>query len=243
MKRMLKVLLIAVLLAGPRPVKVPRALAAVTATNADIAGYYAAAVDCYDTEDNTIDKALLLDGTVAGKFDGPNASAGNYLVFHSTKSMELFSAADFAARFRTTASAGVTHVTANTDQTLADNTPTSITWNTEILDPSGLHSTSVNTDRVTVSEAGLYLVGCQLQWAANGTGARQAILGHNGATAFGVGQAGGNASTGETTMSVSIYSAAATDYFTCTGYQTSTGKLDVVKANGASRFWVVKLSK
>jgi len=63
-------------------------------------------------------------------------------------------------------------------------TPQVVTFDTEVWDFGGLHSTSVNTGRITVpSDAGgTYDIGGHVQFAANATGYRELQLRVNGTT-------------------------------------------------------------
>lgn len=46
----------------------------------------------------------------------------------------------------------------NTTQSINDNSETALVFNSERYDTDGMHSTSVNTGRITINTAGLYLV-------------------------------------------------------------------------------------
>lgn len=46
----------------------------------------------------------------------------------------------------------------NTTQSIPDNTETVVSFNSERYDTNSMHSTSVNTSRITINTAGLYLV-------------------------------------------------------------------------------------
>jgi hypothetical protein len=57
-------------------------------------------------------------------------------------------------------------------------TTTSITFDSEVFDTDGFHSTSSNTDRLTVpaGKGGKYLINAQISWAGNATGVRELRL-------------------------------------------------------------------
>lgn len=63
-------------------------------------------------------------------------------------------------------------------QSIANNTYTALTFNTESLDTDGFHSTSTNTNRITIpaGKAGKYLITVMATFTANGTGARELFL-------------------------------------------------------------------
>lgn len=58
-------------------------------------------------------------------------------------------------------------VTNNANQSIPDNAATTITYNAERFDPAGLHSTSSNTDRITPTRTGTYLVGVNGAYAVD----------------------------------------------------------------------------
>jgi hypothetical protein len=68
------------------------------------------------------------------------------------------------------------------NQELAHNTPTAITFPDESFDTNEFHSTTANTNRLTIREAGVYMVGGQIEFAADADGDRLARLYVNGAT-------------------------------------------------------------
>lgn len=72
-------------------------------------------------------------------------------------------------------------VTNSANQLIATATLTAITFDTEVYDLTGLHSTSVNTDRITITTPGYYAAWAGVFWAANTTGRRQAVIRLNGA--------------------------------------------------------------
>lgn len=59
---------------------------------------------------------------------------------------------------------------------------TVLTFDTEVYDAGGFHSTSSNTGRITIpaNKGGKYLLTCSLTWAANATGVREAFFRVNG---------------------------------------------------------------
>lgn len=80
-------------------------------------------------------------------------------------------------------------VARTTNQSVNNGTQTSVIYNASDLwdTPSG-HSTSTNPERITVPDAGLYLIGAHVNWAANATGDRVVFL-----SLFGVGGIPGGA--------------------------------------------------
>lgn len=68
----------------------------------------------------------------------------------------------------------------STNQSLSNNTDTSINWNAEIYDNSAMHSTSVNTSRLSAPVDGYYEMHLWIYFAANTTGSRGAYILWNG---------------------------------------------------------------
>lgn len=71
------------------------------------------------------------------------------------------------------------------DQSIANNTWTDLTWNTNAKAPSegtAFHSILSATATVTIQTAGLYDVRAQLMWTANVTGRRGVRITKNGST-------------------------------------------------------------
>lgn len=71
-------------------------------------------------------------------------------------------------------------LTNSANQSINNTTTTALTFDTEVYDLTGLHSTSVNTDRITITTPGYYAAWAGVQWAANVTGRRQIIIRLNG---------------------------------------------------------------
>ena len=72
----------------------------------------------------------------------------------------------------------------NTNQTLANNTDTLVTWDAEYFDSGDMHSTSTNPGRITAPTAGYYRFSATLCWAVGAVGVRRCRLLANGATQF-----------------------------------------------------------
>jgi len=58
-------------------------------------------------------------------------------------------------------------VTNSSNISIPDNTNTTLTFNTETFDNGGFHSTSVNTERLTIPVDGVYLIGCNVSFVIN----------------------------------------------------------------------------
>lgn len=115
-------------------------------------------------------------------------------------------------------------------QSLANATNTQITFASEFFDTDGFHSTTTNTERITIPAGlgGKYLLTGQIGYLSNSTGFRNLIFYYNGSTIaantalvpiFG----------GDFTFSNScVLQLNAGDYVTMNGYQTSGGSLNVI---------------
>jgi len=64
-------------------------------------------------------------------------------------------------------------VTSDTNQNVNNLTWTGLSWNTEVIDNAGMHSTSANSSRITfAASTGLYRVSVSLSWLAGSSGAQ-----------------------------------------------------------------------
>jgi hypothetical protein len=119
---------------------------------------------------------------------------------------------------------------------VANNTLTAVTLNSERWDIGACHSTVTNTSRLTVPAGGggLYEIGACLQYAANATGIRSTSLRLNGTTTIWA-VSDNNLSANAITHTLHrIYRLAASDYVEVCAYQTSGGNLNVEAASNYS---------
>ena len=113
---------------------------------------------------------------------------------------------------------------------IANSTYTDVTFDGERFDTDGFHSTSVNTNRMTVpsGKAGYYnIIGC-LTYDGSGTGSRQLILAINGSrtNTYSQWHEMGGVSTGPVTLYINIIANLAVgDYFGLQTRQNSGGNL------------------
>jgi hypothetical protein len=82
----------------------------------------------------------------------------------------------------TASSQPTAYVYNDASQAIATATVTALTFDSEYEDPDGMHSTTTNTDRITVAVTGLYDIAGNITWAANATGIRMAWISPNGDT-------------------------------------------------------------
>lgn len=122
-------------------------------------------------------------------------------------------------------------------------TETTVTFDQERFDTNALHSTSINTGRLTAPVAGKYLIFANVVFLANATGERVALVRLNGGTAN---IAYGNNMPGSGFASINlatVYSLAAGDYVELRVFQSSGGALTIGKQSEYSpEFGMVLLS-
>jgi hypothetical protein len=116
----------------------------------------------------------------------------------------------------------------STNQSIANNTGVALAFNTESFDTDTIHDTVTNNSRLTCKTAGKYLITGTIEWAANATGIRQAILQVNGTTQPGIDERIGTATYPVTTTVVTLYDLAVNDYVELLGYQDSGGALNAL---------------
>lgn len=116
------------------------------------------------------------------------------------------------------------------NQSIANNTVTSVTWDTETLDTDAFHSTSTNTDRITIpsGKAGKYMVGFTLTYTGTSTGIRVGQIRKNGTSVSqtNVQSVSGNGNTVLT--KTHVINLAVGDYLDLQAYQNSGGNLDLL---------------
>lgn len=118
------------------------------------------------------------------------------------------------------------------NQSLTTGVATGLAFDTERFDTDGFHSTSVNTNRLTIPAGlgGKYLVGGGIRYASNATGWRQLALRLNGDNAkFIATDVRGANPTDVTDITIStVLELAVGDYVELMAAQTSGGNLNVL---------------
>jgi hypothetical protein len=117
-------------------------------------------------------------------------------------------------------------------QSVADNTVTAMTWDQEVFDTDGYHSTVTNTDRITIpaGKGGYYLVTCVLYF--NDTDAdtwRDIRIYKNGTNTMATRVPGSNQSAKAPVIS-DIFALASGDYIQAYAVQASGASVDVYSA-------------
>lgn len=167
---------------------------------------------------------------------------GNVTLNHNTHALVLqFDGANWRA-VATPGGREAVHVFNNANISIANNSETIVTFNSESFDTNTLHSTSVNTDRLTCASAGIYLIGANIRWGALATGIRALVIRASGlADPIARVQVDDAFNNEEQSVSV-LYNAVAGEYLTMSVYHTQGGSLNLLVANNYSpRFWMTKL--
>jgi len=117
-----------------------------------------------------------------------------------------------------------------TAQTISNNTNTTVLWDAEEFDVGGYHSTSSNTERITIptGKGGYYLFTFNIFWNTGADSLRQVEMYKNGSTQVGkFDQSRASSSYGQGVMGSTILSTAANDYFELRVYQDSGNNVDL----------------
>jgi hypothetical protein len=112
---------------------------------------------------------------------------------------------------------------------VANNTETLITYDSEYIDTNGFHEGVTNPGRITIPSgyAGKYLISATNRWVQNPTGARNMTLYVNNVSTIDMMNLPGNSSTLSYCFRSVIYTLAEGDYLTIKATQTSGGALDM----------------
>lgn len=117
-------------------------------------------------------------------------------------------------------------------QSIANNTSTFMTWESETYDTDGYHSTVTNTSRVTIpaGKAGKYLLVANLGWANGTTGERYVHIYKGGAAVAGADNSNARNSFGnsgvQTQRCITVLDLAETNYVEVRVVQSSGGSLN-----------------
>src|SRR3990167_3110534 len=119
--------------------------------------------------------------------------------------------------------------TNSANESIGDSTNTDLTFNGENYDTDTMHSTTTNTNRLTINTTGKYLFIGNVDWDASATGYRELRILVNGTTIIGSNGVPGSATAAANRQTVvAEYTMAATDYVTLNVRQTSGGALNVL---------------
>jgi hypothetical protein len=113
------------------------------------------------------------------------------------------------------------------DQNISTSTYTAITFDSEVLDTDAFHSTSSNTERITIptGKGGKYLITAVIDYVANASNSRRNLVTLNGAVGVGTAicdqRTGGFSGAPSEISFVGIYPLAAGDYIQLNAFQDS----------------------
>lgn len=118
----------------------------------------------------------------------------------------------------------------SSNQSIANATWTTLTFDTEGWDSDTFHDTATNNERLTAPFDGIYLVTFAFQFASNSTGKRGALIELNGSSATDKYLVYENANSSDITSinGCQTMSLSENDYIVLQAYQNSTGALNVL---------------
>ncbi len=122
-----------------------------------------------DIRDGQVATADLADSAVAAAKIAAGAVGSTKLAAKSVTTSKL--AGGPAARVRASAATAI-----------PDSAFTTIPFNLETFDVTNMHGAVVNSSRITIATAGLYVIGANVSWAANAAPALELSLRVNGTT-------------------------------------------------------------
>ncbi len=128
----------------------------------------------------------------------------------------------------------------NIDQSINSDLYTTLTFNSERFDPSGMHNPGVNPSRITFAAAGTPLIGAGIRWQSNANGHRFILLWLNRTTYIAAAMQMSVVAAWYTHQNVNcIYEVAAGDFVEVRVRQTSGVALDIKNvASMSPEFWV-----
>lgn len=131
------------------------------------------------------------------------------------------------------------------NQSITTATVTTLAFDSERFDTDGMHSTAVNTSRITITAPGRYLIGVCVSWDVSAAGQRFMRFMLNGVTEIARVRsppvAGG--ALGSTYVLETVYDLAAGDFVEVQVQQDTGGNLNVLAAaNYSPEFWAHRLS-
>ena len=123
-------------------------------------------------------------------------------------------------------------VSLSANLSVANATTTAVPFTVEAWDTDTMHSTSVNTSRLTVVTAGRYEMHASVLWAVSAAGVRLLTIRKNGTTNYAyIGEDAGTAALGGFNVGMQAHltdTAIVGDYYEITVYQSSGGALNLL---------------
>jgi hypothetical protein len=127
----------------------------------------------------------------------------------------------------------------NANQSIATGTATAVSFAAENFDTNTFHDNVTNNSRLTIpaGKAGKYQINYNVNWDANATGSRQAIVYLNNATVISLVETdNAGAGRGIGLSGSLIYSLAEADYIQVLVFQNSGGALDCLSGGNPTTF-------
>lgn len=122
---------------------------------------------------------------------------------------------------------------------------TGLNWDVTSYDNANMHSTSVNSSRLTFRDStGIYQVGAQLEWPTNSSGFVALRFRLNDVTSIGGNghMSNGAGGTEPLNASVDVRITSTADYVTVSAFQTSGSTRSIATSNYGVSFWAHKVS-
>lgn len=137
-------------------------------------------------------------------------------------------------------------LTKSVAQSAATTSNVKATFDVETFDTGGLHSTSVNTSRITIPAGGggLWMVGYQIHWEAGGSSLRSTGVSLDGASGQFYGRSTITSASECTLNGSAIIRLNDGQYMEIDCYQTTGGNLNILgdaTLNGITSFWATRL--
>jgi len=160
---------------------------------------------------------------------------GNMCYLKDTDAVQYYSGSAWTAVSTTPSFVGCS-LYKSTDQSLANVTTTTITWDSEHYDTSSFHDNVTNNSRITIpsGKAGYYLLETTLNWNSNATGYREARFYKNGSTLLAYSPMQAATSGGVANTLNCVKNLAVGDYIEVKGEQGSGGALSISGVNAYS---------
>jgi len=114
------------------------------------------------------------------------------------------------------------------NESIADNTSTTLTFNAEHYDNGGLHDTVTNNSRLTAQKAGVYAISGHVEYAANATGSRSLIIQLSAGSIIANERRAAHPTAATDISIATLYHLGVGDYVTLVVFQNSGGALNVL---------------
>jgi len=128
----------------------------------------------------------------------------------------------------------------NANISIAHDTYTALTFNSEVYDTDSIHSTGTNTGRLTCQTSGKYLIMATISFTDNAAGTRWVYFPIGGVGAISNFTVFAANAAGTKIVASTIYSLSVGQYVTCKVYQSSGGALNVEYSSMNSPYFMMQ---